>query len=84
VSQKKVAKPVWWKNTYFWLAAILFLVGVFGLIAGQESIRDPGQRREGGLVWFYFVAALFMLVNGYISHAQTVRAYEEAEEGANE
>jgi nucleoside-specific outer membrane channel protein Tsx len=86
VSQKKgakVPKPAWYKNTYFWIAGILLIIGFIGLIMGQEAIRDPGQRREGGLAWLYFAGALIMLVNGYLSHRQTVLHYEEAVEGVD-
>lgn len=82
MSKKPLAKPVWWKNTYFWLAAILFVVGVWGLpfLGGQELIRDPGQSDENGLVLIYWGGALVMLVNGIISHRQTVLHYYEQEE----
>jgi hypothetical protein len=75
--EKKVSKPVWFKNTYFWIAGILFILGIVGLIAGENSIRDPGQKREHGLAWLYFVGAIIMLVNGFISHSQTVQHYQE-------
>lgn len=82
MSKKPLAKPAWWKNTYFWLAAILFVVGIWGLpfLGGQEAIRDPGQRDENGLVFIYWGGALVMLVNGLISHRQTVLLYSEQEE----
>jgi hypothetical protein len=79
---KKLPKPAWYKNTYFWIALILFLLGVIGLpfLGGDEAIRDPGQKREGGLAWLYFTAAAIMLLNGIMSHRQTVQHYHEAEE----
>lgn len=72
--------PHVWKNTYFSIAAILFLVGVFGLLRGEASIRDPGQRPEARLVLIYFGAAAVMLVNGVIGHRLTRRDHEEAKE----
>lgn len=80
---KKPSPPRWWKNTYFWIAAILFVVGVVGLpfLGGEEMIRDPGQRPESGLVFIYFGGALVMLINGWMSHRQTVQAYRELSEG---
>ena len=81
MSEKKVVKPVWYKNTYFWIAAILFILAIVGMIAGENSIRDPGQKREDGLVLLYFVGAAIMLVNGLLSHAQTVQHYRETLEG---
>jgi len=70
--------PTWWKNTYFWIAAILFVVGVVGLIKGPDAIRDPGQKREDHLVvLIYFSGAVLMLVNGLLSHRQTVQHYRE-------
>jgi len=77
--QKPLPKPVWFKNTYFWIAGILFLLGVVALpfIGGDAAIRDPGQKKEGGLFLLYFGAAAVMLVNGYISHQQTVQHYQE-------
>lgn len=79
MSQKKLVKPVWWKNTFFWIAAILAVVGIYGLpfIGGEEAIRDPGQVREGGLALLYFVGAIVMFVNGYLSHKQCVQHYNE-------
>lgn len=70
--------PTWWKNTYFWIAAILFVVAILGLIRGPEAIRDPGQKREDHLVvLIYFAGAVVMLVNGLLSHRQTVMHYHE-------
>ena len=77
MSQKKLSVPVWWKNTYFWISALLFIIAMYGLVRGQETIRDPGQRREDGLVWFYFAASAIMLINGLLSHRATVKHYEE-------
>lgn len=78
MSQKKTPpKPVWYKNTYFWIAGILFLLGAAGIVGGDRLIRDPGQKPEGGLWLMYLGAAVIMLVNGYISHNQTVQQYEE-------
>lgn len=78
---KTAQKPhthAWWKNTYFWLAAILLLVGMAGLLGGPKLIRDPGQKREDNLVtMLYFVGAVVMLVNGWLSHRQTMRELEE-------
>jgi len=78
VSDKPIPKPAWWKNTYFWISGILLIIGLIGLVAGQEAIRDPGQRRENGLALIYFGGAAVMFVNGWISHRQTVQHYEES------
>ncbi|MFQ3587721.1 MAG: hypothetical protein SNJ74_03215 [Fimbriimonadaceae bacterium] len=80
MSAKRIPKPAWYKNTYFWIASILFVIGILGLpfLLGEESIRDPGQRRESGLVLIYFGGALVMFVNGWLSHRQTVQAYQES------
>lgn len=75
---RKLVSPAWWKNTYFWLAAVLLLVGFAGLAGGPLLIRDPGQKREDSLVtMLYFVGAVVMVVNGWLSHRQTVRELEE-------
>lgn len=82
--KKEVARPVWYKNTYFLIAALLLILGIIGAIFGDRAIRDPGQKREGGLYLLYLVAFVVMLVNGYISHQQTVQQYEEEHpEGAS-
>ncbi len=73
--------PVWFKNTFFWIAGILFLLAVVGLIAGDNAIRDPGQKRENGLVLFYLVSSVVMFVNGWISHQQAVQIYNEEQQG---
>jgi hypothetical protein len=79
VAEKKVSKPAWFKNTYFWIAGILFILSVVGLpfLGGDAAIRDPGQKRENGLALLYFVGAVIMLVNGWLSHRQTVQHYNE-------
>jgi hypothetical protein len=85
VSQKKpLPKPAWHKNTYFWIAAVLFVLGILGLpfIGGDRMIRDPGQKREDSLYLLYFGAAAIMFVNGYLSHRQTVQHYNEETQGA--
>lgn len=80
MADKPLPKPAWYKNTYFWIALILVIVGIIGLpmIGGDRAIRDPGQRREGGLAFLYFGAAVVMFLNGYISHSQTVQQYRES------
>ena len=83
MTQKKLPKPAWIKNTYFWIAAILFVVGVVGLASGENTIRDPGQKRESFLQLLYFAGAAVMLLNGYLSHRQTVQHYNENLEGEN-
>ncbi len=82
--KKGPAKPAAWKNTYFWFAGFLFLVAVWGLpfLGGDQSIRDPGQLEEGGLPWIYLGGAIVMLVNGILSHRQTVQLYNEQSEEA--
>jgi hypothetical protein len=78
--EKKHPKPVWWKNTFFWFGGILFILAVVGLISGEDTIRDPGQVRENGLVWIYLGGAIVMVVNGALTHNQAVRAYAETQE----
>ena len=85
VSQKKpLPKPAWHKNTYFWIAALLFILGVIGLpfLGGDKAIRDPGQKHEDQLYILYLAASAIMLVNGAISHRQTVQHYKEETSGA--
>ncbi len=75
--KRSIPKPVWFKNTYFWIAAILFVLGCIGLVGGDKTIRDPGQKPENHLYLLYFGASVIMLVNGLISHRQTVQQFEE-------
>lgn len=80
---RKLAKPVWWMNTYFWISAILVIVAIWGLVRGPSAIRDPGQKREDHLVvYLYLIGAVVMYLNGWLSHRQTVQAYREAQEKA--
>jgi hypothetical protein len=75
------AKPAWWKNTYFWIGGILLIVAMWGLVRGPESIRDPGQKREDHLViWLYLAGGVVMLVNGWLSHRQTMQHFAEIQE----
>lgn len=77
--EKKSSHPVWFKNTYFWIAGILFILSIIGLpfLGGDQAIRDPGQKRENGLALLYFLGAVIMLVNGWLSHRQTVQHHNE-------
>lgn len=78
MSGKKPQKPVWWKNTFFWFAGFLLILGLVG-IAGEDRIRDPGQVREGGLVLIYLGGAVLMLINGWLTHRSAVQHFEEGE-----
>ena len=79
MSQKKTAaKPVWTKNTFFWIAGALFLLAVVGVAFGDKAIRDPGQKTEKiHLSWLYLGAAAVMAVNGVLSHRQTLQQHAE-------
>ena len=81
MSKKRTPEPKWWKNTYFWIALILFGLALFGLFRGEDAIRDPGQKDESGLVLIYLLGAIVMVVNGALSHRQTVHQYEVEQEG---
>lgn len=80
-NKRQPAKPAWYKNTYFWIGGILLLLAIAAVAFGDQVIRDPGQKREGGLALLYFVASIVMLANGYMSHRQTVQQYEEETQG---
>jgi hypothetical protein len=80
VTPKVPKPPVWWKNSFFWFAGILAGLALFGLVRGEDVIRDPGQRWETGLVWIYLGGAVVMLVNGLMSHQQACQAFSEASE----
>ncbi len=84
-SPSPAAPPRWFKNTYFWIAAILTILGIVGLpfLGGDRAIRDPGQKPENHLALLYFGAAAVMFVNGWMSHRFTVRQYEEENPGPN-
>lgn len=70
------SKHSWLKNTYFWIAAILFVLGLIGLFMGDNVIRDPGQRHENKLWAIYLVSSVVMLINGYISHQTWLKQFE--------
>ncbi len=74
---KPTPRPVAWKNTYFWIAGLLVVVGLIGLARGEGTIRDPGQRPESHLGLWYLAAAALMAFNGALSHRLTLRHYEE-------
>lgn len=82
MSRKKPAgKPVWIKNTFFWIAGALIILAVVGAIGGDAVIRDPGQKREHIPLWLlYLGAAAVMAVNGVLSHRQTLQQHTEEHE----
>lgn len=47
------------------------------MLGGDQAIRDPGQRDETGLVWIYWGGAIVMLINGLLSHRETVLRFQE-------
>ncbi len=72
-------------NTYFWIAGILLIVALWGIVRGPSAIRDPGQKREDSLVtWLYLAGFVVMFANGWLSHRQTEQQYAEALEKAEE
>jgi hypothetical protein len=80
VSEKRPVTPTknsWMKNTYFWIAAVLFILGIVGLVGKDAIIRDPGQRHENNLWAIYLVASVVMLVNGLISHKIWLSSFTE-------
>lgn len=80
MSKKPLPKPAAWKNTYFWIAGILFVLAIVGIAGGDAAIRDPGQRPESNLWVIYLGASVVTLINGVLSHRQTVQHYREATE----
>lgn len=84
MSDKKASKPAWYKNTYFWIGGILFILGLLGIVGGDAVIRDPGQKPEHNLWWLYMVGAVVMIANGWLSHSQTVQHYRESLEAEEE
>lgn len=87
MSEKKpLPKPAWYKNTYFWIGGLLFILAVVGLpiIGGDNAIRDPGQKPESRLWLIYLTASAVMIINGLISHKQTVQQYEEETSGRDD
>ena len=73
-------KNSWVKNTYFWIAAVLFFLGVLGLVKGDKTIRDPGQIHESNLWMIYLAASVVMLINGVISHRAYLAQWDDLEE----
>lgn len=65
-------------NSFFWFAGILLALAIWGFVAGDGVIRDPGQVRENGLALLYLAAAALMAVNGWMAHRYAVQAYEES------
>jgi len=78
--RKEPRPPVWYLNSSFWFAAMLLVVAIVGLpfLGGEDAIRDPGQKRENGLVWMYLAGAAIMALNGWLSHQHAAKAFEEA------
>ena len=62
---------------------MLLILGLLGLTVGEAAIRDPGQRRESNLAFLYFAGAAIMLLNGWLSHRQTVQHYHESLHGVD-
>jgi Na+/H+ antiporter NhaD/arsenite permease-like protein len=81
---RSAPKPAWYKNTYFWIGGVLLILAIVGFVVGEHTIRDPGQKREGNLSLLYLAGAVIMLLNGWLSHRQTVQHYHEAATGVEE
>lgn len=62
----------------------MLILGVLGLVRGDDIIRDPGQVKESNLSLYYLGGAILMIVNGVISHLQAVRSYQESSESNSE
>ena len=78
--KKPTAKPTWSKNTFFWIAGVLAFLTLVGLpfLGGDKAIRDPGQKTEHiPLFVIYFAGAVVMVVNGVLSHRQTLQQHAE-------
>ena len=60
-----------------WFGVALFGLSIWGFVRGDDVIRDPGQIRENNLAWFYLAGAVIMVVNGWMTHKQAVKAVEE-------
>ena len=56
---------------------MLFVLGIAGLMKGNDFIRDPGQRHEAWLWAIYLIAAVVMLINGLISHKIWLSSFVE-------
>lgn len=77
MSKKRPAEPRWWMNTFFLFGFALFVLAIWGLVKGEDVIRDPGQIFETGLVWLYLGGSVLMLANGWMTHQQAVQQYSE-------
>jgi hypothetical protein len=77
---KKPKKPAAWKNSFYWFAGLLFIVSIIGFVRGEGTIRDPGQVQESGLSFFYLAGAVIMVLNGWMTHQQAVKAFQEEED----
>lgn len=80
VNQKKpLPKPLWIRNTYFWIGAALLILGIVGLpmFGGDHMIRDAGQKHEDRLYIDYLLGSAVAFVNGWLSHRQTVTDFME-------
>jgi hypothetical protein len=80
VSSKGPVEPKLWKNSFFWFAVALLGLAIFGTIAGDPAIRDPGQVVEGHLNLFYLGGAVVMAVTGLITHLLAKKAFQEEKE----
>ncbi len=80
LASDRPGKNSWMKNTYFWIALVLFGLSILGLVMGDKTIRDPGQVNEKNLWMIYLGASVVMLVNGVISHRAYLAQWDDLEE----
>jgi hypothetical protein len=78
---RKPKPPALWKNSFFWFAAILLALGLWGLASGDRVIQDPGQTQEANLALLYIAGAVIMAINGWMTHAQSMKAYQDETDG---
>jgi hypothetical protein len=57
-----------WKSSYIWIAGLLLIISIYGFATSANKISDPGQPQDSLLPLWYFIAAILMVVNGFLSH----------------
>ncbi len=49
------------------IGAVLIVLGVIGVVKGNQFVFDPGQERDSAEAYYYLIMGVVMIVNGLVT-----------------